>query len=44
MIVNEEIFTFFKDKYGINNGHEIIRYGIVVNEETDECIVEIYFR
>ena len=42
MIVDQDIFQVIQDKYGIEKNHEIVRYGIAVNEE--EAIVEVYFR
>jgi hypothetical protein len=42
MIVDEFIFLFWLDKYGVDQ--DIIRYGILINEETEEAIVEIYLK
>lgn len=44
MIVNEELFSFINNRYNSKDGNYIIRYGILVNEETEESIVEIYFK
>lgn len=42
MIVDEDIWNYVSDNYGVEN--DILRYGIIVNEETEECIVEIYLK
>jgi hypothetical protein len=42
MIVDQDIFKVIQDKYGIEKNHEIVRYGVAVNEE--EAIVEVYLR
>lgn len=45
MIVDLEIWTFLVNKYEmVDKFQEISRFGILVNEETEEAIVEIYFR
>lgn len=42
MIVDDNIWNYVSDIYGVEN--DIVRYGIIVNEETEECIVEIYLK
>ena len=42
MLVDEQIFEFWKKEYGCDL--DIIRYGILVNEDTEEAIVEIYLK
>lgn len=42
MIVNEEIRDYMHSKYGANE--EIIRFGILVNEDSEETIVEVYLK
>jgi hypothetical protein len=44
MIVDEDIWKFVSDMYGVKEGKDILRKGIVVNEETEESIVEIYLK
>jgi len=44
MILNEEIFEIIRKSHGVNDGHEVIRYGIEANEETKEAVVELYLR
>ena len=42
MIVDDELFNFWFINYRVDR--DITRYGIIVNEETEECIVEIYLK
>ena len=42
MIIDEDIFKVIQDRYGVEKNHEIVRFGISVNE--DEAIVEVYLR
>ena len=42
MIVNESIRNYIHSKYGANL--EVIRFGITVNEESEEAIVEVYLK
>ena len=42
MLVDEKIWLFWKEKYGCDT--EILRYGIMVNEDTEEAIVEVYLK
>jgi hypothetical protein len=45
MILDEKIWNYFVARYQVaGKEQEIVRYGIVVNEEMEECIVEIYLR
>ena len=44
MILNEEIFEIIRNRYGVNEGHEVLRYGIEASEETKECVIELYLR
>jgi hypothetical protein len=45
IMVDEFIWNYFKNRYGLKaKDHEILRMGIIVNEETEECLVEIYLR
>ena len=45
MIVNEKLWDFFLHKYGLEDpNQEILRFGIIVNEDTEETIVEVYLR
>lgn len=40
MLVDDEIFNYWKEIYGCDI--EIMRKGILVNEDTHEAIVEVY--
>ena len=44
MIVNQEIWCFWVDNYKFEAENEIQRFGIIVNEDTEEAIVEIYLK
>ena len=44
ILVDEMVWDFFKSRYDCHKGHEIKRLGIIANEETEECIVELYLR
>lgn len=44
MIMNEKIWEYLEKRYEVQTDQAIERYGIIVNEETEECIVEIYLR
>ena len=44
MIVNEKIWNFLVARYQVEANQEIVRYGIMVNEDTEEAIVEVYLR
>jgi hypothetical protein len=44
IIVDETVFNFLKARYHCKEGHEIVRYGILVNPDTEESIVELYFK
>jgi len=42
MIVDDKIWCYVYDLYGANN--DLVRYGIKVNDESEECIVEVYLK
>lgn len=42
LVVDEHIWKYLSEKYGVLN--DIIREGIVVNPDTEECIVEFYLK
>lgn len=45
MLIDEFTWNFLLDHYKIvSKDHEVRRQGIIVNEETGECIVELYLR
>lgn len=45
ILVDEFAWDFLKSRYEVKQqDHEIKRMGIVANEETEECLVELYLR
>jgi hypothetical protein len=44
LLVDEFVWQQIKEKFSVKNEHEIKRQGIIVNEETDECLVELYLK
>jgi hypothetical protein len=44
ILVDEIAWDFLKSRYEVKQDNEIKRMGIVANEETEECLVELYLR
>lgn len=44
IIVDEIVWDYLKSRYDLKSENEIKRMGIMANEETEECIVELYLR
>lgn len=44
ILVDEIAWDFLKSRYEVKGDNEIKRTGIIANEETDECLVELYLR
>ena len=45
MIVDEFVWDRFRQRYDMkSSAHEIKRKGILANEETGECVIELYLR
>ena len=44
MLIDEFTWDCLKRRYSVKEGQEIVRNGIVVNDETGEAIVELYLK
>lgn len=42
ILLNQEAYIFLKDRYEVKQDNEIKRMGIVTNDETEECAIELY--
>lgn len=44
MLVDEFLWNYLKSRYNCKKDEEIKRLGIIVNDETEEGVVELYLR
>jgi hypothetical protein len=44
ILVDEIAWDYLKSRYEVKQDNEIKRIGIIANEETEECLVELYLR
>jgi hypothetical protein len=44
ILMDEIAWDYLKSRYEVKQDNEIKRLGIIANEETDECLVELYLR
>lgn len=44
ILVDETVWKNLQNVYGVNKDQTILRKGIMINNETEECIVETYLK